>query len=93
VLVADDGFACALDGVAGTARVSLLDEANAGGGYRGFHPLRLVADDDKDMGRIDNLAGCCDYMPEQGLAADLMQHLGPTRFEPRALAGRHDDYR
>jgi hypothetical protein len=38
VLVAGDGLAGALDGVAGAALLGLLDEANAGGGHRGLHP-------------------------------------------------------
>jgi hypothetical protein len=36
VLVAGDGLARALDGVAGAALLGLLDETNAGGGHRGL---------------------------------------------------------
>src|ERR1039457_2635609 len=85
------GFSRALDCMAGAARVRLLDEADAGFGYRSFHTLRLVADDHIDVCRIYEPAGGGDDVAEEGLAADLMQHFGAARFEARAFAGGHDD--
>jgi hypothetical protein len=51
-----------------------------------------VADDDVDVGWSHHFAGGGDHVSQQRLAADLVQHLGPLRLEPRALARRHDDY-
>ncbi len=45
VLVPRDRLARALNGVAGSALLFLLDELHAGAGHRLAHPLRLVTDD------------------------------------------------
>ena len=92
VLVAGDGLAGALDGVAGAALLCLFNEANARGGHRGLHPLRLVANDDENPARLHDAAGGGDDVRQQRLAADLVQHLGPLRLEPGSLARRHDDH-
>ena len=92
VLVAGDGFACALDGVAGAALLCLLDEADARCGHCCLHPLCLVTDHGIDVARSHNLAGGGNHVGQQRLAANLVQHLGPLRLQPRPLARRHDDH-
>jgi hypothetical protein len=91
VLVAGDGLSGALDGVAGAVLLFLIDEANAGGGHRRLDQLGLVADHGVDVGRGHDLAGSGNHVAQQGLAADLVQNLGPARLEAGSFAGGHDD--
>ena len=86
VLVAGDGFARTLDGVASAALFGLLDETDAGGGNRCFDPLGLVANDGINVAGRNNLAGGGNDVGQQGLSADLMQHLGAAGVEASALA-------
>ena len=81
-----------LHGVAGAALVWLRDKRDTGGGRRGLHALRLVADDAIDLIGGDELLCHCDDVQQQGASAHLVQHLGPLAVEPRALARGHDGY-
>jgi hypothetical protein len=91
VFVAGDGFAGTLDGVAGAALLGLVDEMDAGGGDGRFHFFCLVADDGEDVFRGDDLGSGGDYVGQERLAADFMQHFGAAGFEAGAFAGGHDD--
>jgi len=72
--------------------LGLLDKADAGRSYRCPHLLRLVADDDEYLAGRDDPARGGDYVGQQRLAADLVQHFGPLRLQPRPFARRHDDH-
>ena len=72
--------------MAGAALVNLVYELHAGESERRAHALSLVTDDHVDVLWRDHLAGRCDHMFQQRLAANLMQNLGPLRLQPRSLA-------
>ena len=82
----------ALDGVAGAELLGLLDKLDAGRrppqpsparpGGRRRHRCRPAA---------TTLLAAAITWASSGLAADLVQHLGPARLQPRSLARRHDD--
>ena len=93
VVVAGDSLACALDGVAGAALLRLLHKGDAGRSYSHAHFLRLVADDSVNVVRRHDAVRCRDDVRQQRLAANLVQHLGPLRLQPRPFACRHDDDR
>ena len=79
-----------LEGVAGSALFGLEDKLNAGERDGCTYTVSLMADDAINvLGWHYRLRGV-DYMQQQGLAADLMQDLGPLTFEPRTLTRGHD---
>ena len=78
--------------MAGAALVGLLDKADAAGGNHGFDLLGLVADDGIDVAGSHDLAGGRDDVGQQGLSADLMQHLWVAGVEASAFARGHDDH-
>src|SRR5580658_4304688 len=72
------------------ALLSLLYKVNARR-FRGrANPIGLVSHHNIDVLGSNHLARSRDDMHQQRLATDFMQHLGPLRLEPRALAGRHN---
>src|SRR5271165_4817165 len=52
-----------------------------------------MSDDSEDVLRGHNLARRSDHVGKQRLACDFVQHLGPLRFQARALAGGENDNR
>ena len=79
-----------LDGVTGTLLLGLEDELDAGRGDGGTDTPGLMTDDAEDAGRRHDLAGGCDDVEQEGLAADLMQDLGALAVEAGAFACCHD---
>ena len=75
---------------AGAALLRLQHEAHTGMVYSGAHTLGFVADDYVDIPHIHGAGGGRDHVGQQRIAANLMQHLGPRGFQPRAFTGRHD---
>ena len=65
----------------------LQHKIDAGGSQRRAHRVRFVTDDGEDILRRDHLRGSRDHVRQQRLAADLVQHLGMARLQPRAFAG------
>ncbi len=79
-----------LHGVAGAALFGLEDELDSGVSDGGADSVGFVADDAEDVvGRHD---GFCrgDDVEEESAAANLVENLGASTFEPRAFACGHD---
>jgi hypothetical protein len=79
--------------MARAALFRLLDEPNSRGRNGCPHLIRLVTDHGVDVAWWHNLAGGGNHVTQQRLAANLVQDLGPVRFEPRPFTGRHNNYR
>src|SRR6185437_8857386 len=90
-IVAVDGGLGGLDGVAGSALLSLLDEVDMGVSDGGFDARGFVSYNDEDVAGRNNLRGGGNDMPQQRLAADFVQNLRTLGLEARALARRHDE--
>ena len=86
MVIAREGFAAHHDGVAGSALFRLENKSDSVVGHRFLHALGLVADDDVDIARGDDLQGRIQHMLQEGLAADLMQNLGKLRLQARAFS-------
>ena len=69
----------------GVSRASLLalqHETDAGGGDRGADAVGFVSDDGVDVAGRNNPGGGRDYVRQQRLAANFMQHFGMLGFQP-----------
>jgi hypothetical protein len=78
--------------VASAQLLGLEHKMHACAGNGSFNSLRKMADDNKNVGRSRDLAGCRNHMRQQRLASDFVQHLGPPGLQPRPFARSHDDY-
>ena len=79
-----------LHGVAGAALLGLEDELDSGVSDGGADAVGFVADDAEDVVGGDDGLGGGDDVEEEGAAADLVEDLGASAFEPRAFACGHD---
>jgi hypothetical protein len=91
LVISLDGLLRDLDGMPRSALLRLLHEADAGILYSGLDRCGLVADDDINVPRRNDLAGARDHVTQQRPAPDFMKHFGALRLEARALASGHDD--
>ena len=72
-------------------RCSLLKhESDAGGGHRVADAIGFMADDGVDIFGGNYFRGGRDYVCQQRLAADFVQHFRVLGFQPGPFARRHD---
>ena len=69
---------------------ALQHESDAGGCDRGADAVGFVTDDGVDVAGRNYLGGGCDYVRQQGLAADFVQHFGMLGFQPGSFARGQD---
>ena len=78
------------EGVSGTSLFALQNESDACVGHRGANSIGFMADDGIDIAGRNYLGGGCDYVRQQRLAADFVQHFGMLRFQAGPFACCHD---
>ena len=78
------------DRVPGAKLFRLQHELHAGARHGFAHAFRLVPDDDENILRRQHCLGRLHHVVQQRPSADLVEDLGMSGFQPRALAGRHD---
>src|ERR1041385_6335900 len=90
VLIALHLLAGAHDGVPGAALLRLQHKLHAKRLHGLAHALRLVANDYVNIIGRDDLLRRFDYVRQQRLSANLMQHLSAPGFQARAFTRSHN---
>src|SRR6266571_3306510 len=90
VFIAGDSCPRTLNCVPSAALFRLLDKLDTLPSHRLADQFGMMANDDKDIGRRNDLTGSCNDVTQQRLAANFVQHFWPARFQPRTLARSHD---
>ena len=78
--------------MSGTALLRLQNELHARARHRALHALCLMPDDAQNALRWRHRLRGRNHMQQQRPSANLVQHLGPLRLQPRALARGHNGH-
>ena len=89
-IVGRQRFARDHQGVSGAALLLLQHESDAGSGHRAADPVGFMSDDGEYVAGRDHFGGGCDHVGQKRFAADLVQHLGMLRLQPRPFARGQD---
>jgi hypothetical protein len=90
IATAGDRFARHHQRVSGAPLFGLQHEVHARARNRLTHALRLVADDHENVLGGHDLFRGRNHVRQDRLPANFMQNFGVFRFQPRALARRHN---